>query len=160
MEHAAGTAHEHKLENLKPQPYPGQNIADMLLDVTCHCQALTTAGVWDHLLCSSILSTSLLTDSNEMYCHSLITMKTTLEDELKKVRFMEHAAGTAHLHSKGLTYTIVCDLAETQYQESKGVGKCLLSHTARTPWHCLHPSPDLNFMPLSSASKRASPPHP
>ena len=36
---------------------------------------------------------------------------------------MEHAAGTAHLHSKGLTYTNICDLAKTWYQESKGEGK-------------------------------------
>ena len=33
------------LENIKPQQYPGQNIADMSPDVTYHCQALTTAGV-------------------------------------------------------------------------------------------------------------------
>ena len=36
---------------------------------------------------------------------------------------MEHAAGMTHLHSKGLTYTDICNLAETQYQEAKGVGK-------------------------------------
>ena len=50
-------------------------------------------------------------------------MKATLEDQLKKVRFMEHATGTAHLHSKGLTYADIRDLAKTQYQESKDVGK-------------------------------------
>ena len=33
-----------ELENLKLQQYQGQNIADMSLDVTYHCQALTTAG--------------------------------------------------------------------------------------------------------------------
>ena len=32
-----------ELENIKPQQYPGQNIADMSLDITYHCQALTTA---------------------------------------------------------------------------------------------------------------------
>ena len=36
---------------------------------------------------------------------------------------MEHAAGMAHLLSKGLTYANICDLAETWYQEAKGVGK-------------------------------------
>ena len=36
---------------------------------------------------------------------------------------MEHAAGTTHLHSKGLTYADICDLARTQYQEAKGEGK-------------------------------------
>ena len=95
----------------------------MLLDVTYHYQALTAAGVWDHQLCLSILSTHLLADGNEMYCHSHITMKATLEDELKKVRFMEHAAGTTHLHDKGLTYANICDLTETWYQEANGVGK-------------------------------------
>ena len=95
----------------------------MLLDVTYHYQALTTAGIWDHQLCSSILSAFLLADGDEMYCHSLITMKATLEDELKKVRFMEHVDGTTHLCSKGLTYADICDLAKTWYQEAKGVGK-------------------------------------
>ena len=50
-------------------------------------------------------------------------MKPTLEDELKKVRFMEHAAGTTHLCSKGLPYANISDLTKTQYQEAKGVGK-------------------------------------
>ena len=95
----------------------------MSLDAAYNCQALTTAGIWDHQICLSILSAFLLTDGDEMYCHSLITMKATLEDELKKVRFMEHAAGTAHLNDKGLTYANICDLAETWYQEAKGVGK-------------------------------------
>ena len=36
---------------------------------------------------------------------------------------MENAAGTTHLHDKGLTYANICDLAKTQYQETKGVGK-------------------------------------
>ena len=112
-----------EVENIKPQQYPGQNVADMSLDVTCHCQALTTAGIWDHQLCSSILLASLLTNGNELYYHSLITIKGTLEDELKKVRFMEHATGMNHLHNQGLTYTDICDLTETQYQEAKGVGK-------------------------------------
>ena len=59
-------SHEHfktmkcELENIKPQQYLGQNIADMLLDITYHCQALTTAGVWDRQLCWSILSAFLL----------------------------------------------------------------------------------------------------
>ena len=112
-----------KIEYLKPQQDPGQNITDMSLDVTYHCQALTTAGICDHQLCLSILSTFLLTNGDEMYHHSLTTMKDTLEDKLKKVRFMEHAAGTTHLCSKGLTYANICDLAETWYQEAKGVGK-------------------------------------
>ena len=60
-----------ELENIKPQQHPGQNIADMSLDMTYHCQALTTAGVWDHQLCSSILSAFLLTNGNELYCDSL-----------------------------------------------------------------------------------------
>ena len=103
---------KHELENLKPQQYTGQNVA-----------VLTTAAIWDHQLCSSILSAFLVVDSNEMYCHSLITMKATLEDKLRKVRFMEHAAGATHLHSRGLTYANICDLAETWYQKSKGVAK-------------------------------------
>ena len=77
-----------KLESIKLQQYQGQNITDMLLDVTYHCQGLTTAGIWDHQLCSSILSAFLLANGDEMYHHSLITMKSTLEDKLKKVRFM------------------------------------------------------------------------
>ena len=36
---------------------------------------------------------------------------------------MEHAAGNTQDCSKGLTYANICDLAETWYQESKGVGK-------------------------------------
>ena len=55
-----------------------------------------------------------------MYC---FTMKATLEGKLKKVRFMEHASGTTHLHDKGLTYANICVLAKTRYQEAKGVGK-------------------------------------
>ena len=39
-----------ELENLKPQQYPGQHITDMSLDVTDHCQALTTAGICNRLL--------------------------------------------------------------------------------------------------------------
>ena len=54
-----------EFESIKPQQYPGQNIADMSLDMTYHCQALTTAGVWNHQLCSSIPSTFLLADGNE-----------------------------------------------------------------------------------------------
>ena len=50
-------------------------------------------------------------------------MKVTLEDELKKVRFIEHAAGITHLCSKGLTYADISDLAKPWYQEAKGVGK-------------------------------------
>ena len=112
-----------ELENIKPQQYPGQNVTDMSLDMTYHCQALTTAGVWDHQLCSSILSTFLLTNGDEMYCHSLIAMKASLEDELKKVRFMEHADGTTQIHRNRLTNAGICDLTETWYEEAKGVGK-------------------------------------
>ena len=50
-------------------------------------------------------------------------MKATLEHEFKKVRFMEPVGGTTHLHSKGLTYTDICDVGITQYQEFIGVGK-------------------------------------
>ena len=50
-------------------------------------------------------------------------MKVTLEDELKKVKFMEHATGMTHLHDKGLTNADICDLTKTWYQEAKGVGK-------------------------------------
>ena len=95
----------------------------MSMDVTYHCQALTTADICDHQLCLSILLAFLLAGGDVLYCHSLITMKVTLEDKLKKVRFMEHATGMTHLHDKGLTYTDICNLAETQCQESKGVGK-------------------------------------
>ena len=112
-----------RVRKLQASAYPRQNIADMSLDVTYHCQALPRAGVWDHQLCLSILSALLLANGIEIYCHSLITMKATLEDELKKVQFMEDAAGTTHLSDKGLTYTNICDLAKTWYQEAKSVGK-------------------------------------
>ena len=125
----------------------------MSLDVTYHCQALATTGVWEHLLCLSILSTFLLADGNKMYCHSLITMKATLEDELKKVRFMEHAAGTTHLHIKGLTYANICNLTEKQYQEAQLSG--LLPHMPRNPRHHLLPSPKPKSMPLSNAFRRS-----
>ena len=121
----------------------------MMLDVTYNCQALTTAGIWDHQLCSSILLGFLLNDCDELYCHSLITMKVTLEDKLKKVRFIEHAAGMTHLHSKGLTYTDICDLAETQYEEAKGVGKWPPATQPRTPRHHLLPSPAMKSTPWS-----------
>ena len=137
-----------KLENLKLQQYPGQNITNMLLDITYCCQSLTMDGIWDHQLCLSILSTFLLANGDEMYHHSLITMKDTLEDKLKKVRFMEHATGMTHLCSKGLTYADICDLAKTRYQESKGVGKWPpAAQGLQGPTFILYPS----------ASKRASP---
>ena len=123
----------------------------------CCCQALTTAGIWHHQLCLSILSAFLLADGDEMYHHSLITMKATLEDKLKKVRFMEHAAGTTHLCNKGLTYADICDLAETQYQEARVWVSGLLSHTPRTPRHCLLPSLKPKSMPLSDAFRRVRP---
>ena len=50
-------------------------------------------------------------------------MKVTLEDKLKFVRFMEHATGMTDLLDKGFTYADICDHAETQYQEAKGVAK-------------------------------------
>ena len=77
----------------------------------------------DKILIPSILSAFLFTNGDEMYHHSLITMKVTLEDKFKKVRVMEYAAGTTYLSDKGLTYTSICELAETQYEEAKGVGK-------------------------------------
>ena len=77
----------------------------------------------EYQLCSSILSGFLLANGDELYCHSLITMKVTLEDELKEVRFMEHAAQMTHLCSKGLNYADICDLNKTWYQEAKGVGE-------------------------------------
>ena len=85
-------------------------------------------------------------------------MMVTLEDELKKVRIKEHAAGMTHLLSKGFIYADVCDLAKTQYQEAKGVGSGLL-HMPRTPRHRLSPSPTMKPTPLSNAFRRASPPH-
>ena len=36
-----------ELENTKPKQSPGQNVADMSLGVTYHCQALSTCGIWD-----------------------------------------------------------------------------------------------------------------
>ena len=132
---------KHGLENLKPQQYPGQNATDMSLDVTYHCQALTTAGICDHQLHSSILFTFLLADSDEMYHHSLITMKATLEDELKKVRFVEHATGTSHLHSKGLpTLTSV-----TLLKLSKGIQGC--GQVASCCSH-IHPLPSPHTCPV------------
>ena len=77
----------------------------MSQDVTYHCPALTTAGVRDHQIYLSILSAFLLHNGDELYHHSLITMKVTLEDELKRVRFMEHAGIMTNLCDKGLTYT-------------------------------------------------------
>ena len=90
-------------ENIKPQRYPGQNVEYMSLGITYQCQALTIAGIWDYQLCLSILSAFLLADGNELYHDSLIMMKVTLEDEVKKVRLMEEDAGMTHLLSKGLT---------------------------------------------------------
>ena len=120
---------KHESENIKPQQYPEQDISKMSLDVTYCCKALTTAGIWDHQLCSSILFAFLCTDGTEIHCHSLIAMKATLEDELRKVRFMDHADGTTHRCSKGGTYGDICDLAKTWYQEGKGMAKC---HPNRT----------------------------
>ena len=73
-------------------------------------------------------------------------MKVTLEDEIKNVRFMEHAAGMNHLCSKGLSYADICDLAETQYKEAKGVGKWPPSaHTSSSHMHHLpRTSPNWN----------------
>ena len=101
----------------------------MSLDVTYPCHAVTTAGMWDHQVCLSILSAFLLADGNEMYCYSLTTMKATLEDELKKVQFMEHTAGTTCLSNKGLTYANICDLTETLYQD-----QWILFRTFKTSW--------------------------
>ena len=44
---------------------------------------------------------------------------------------MEHATRMIHLHSKGLTNAIICNLAETWYQESKGVAKWPLATHAK-----------------------------
>ena len=117
----------------------------MSLDVTYPCHAVTTACMWDHQVCLSILSAFLLADGNEMYCHSLTTMKATLEDELKKVQFMEHTAGTTCLSNKGLTYTNICDLTETLYQESKCVGM----------WPPATPAKDSNTLPSTFTQTEA-----
>ena len=139
------------LENIKPQQYPGQNIIDMSLDVTYGCQALTTAGVRDHQLCSSILSAFFLTDGNEMYHHSLSTMKATLEDELKKVRFMEHVLEPPTFATKDLPLpTFVTSLKLSTKKPRVWVSDLLL-HMPRTPRHCLLPSPKPKSMPLSNA---------
>ena len=119
----------------------------MLLDVTYHCQALTTAGIWDHQLCSSILSAFLLADGNELYCYSLITMKVTMEDELKKVRFREHATGTTHLHSKGLTYADIHALLKCSTKKPRVWVSGLLPHMPRTPRHHLSPSSATSRLP-------------
>ena len=124
-----------KLEKIKPQQFPGQNVADMSLDMTYHCQALTTAGICNHQLCLTILYTFLLTNCNELYCHSLINMKVILEDKLRMVRFMEPTAGITHLCSNGLTSADICDLAKTQYQEAKGGCKWPPAKP-RTQRHC------------------------
>ena len=112
----------------------------MAIPRTKHHQYVTGCdlllSIWDHELCSSILSTFLHANSNEMYCCSLINMKASLENKC----------------SKGLTYTNIFDLANTRYQEAKGV------HTPRTPRHSLCLLPDLKSMPMSSISQRASPP--
>ena len=44
---------------------------------------------------------------------------------------MEHAAGTTHLLDKGLPYADICELTETWYQGTKGVGKW-------PPSYCTH----------------------
>ena len=127
------------------------------LDVTYCCQALTTTGIWDHQLCLSILSTFLLADGKEMYHHSLITMKATLEDKLKKVRFMEHAAGTTRPSDKELTYTNICDLAKTQYQEAKGVSKWSLAAHAKDSKAPPSTFTQAEVMPFFNIFKRVKP---
>ena len=67
---------------------------------------------------------------------------------------MENTAGTTHLCDKGLTYANICDHAETQYQEVKGVGKWPpATHTLE----CLLTSPKLTSTPLSNTFRRVSP---
>ena len=146
-----------KFEQHQATQYPGQKVTDTSLDVTHCCQALTTAGIWDHQLHSSILFAFLLTNGNELYCHSLITLKVTREDELKKARFMEHAAGITHLHSKGLSYADIVTLPELGTKKPKVWVSGLLPHIPRTPRHHLLPSPMPKSMPLSNASRRANP---
>ena len=57
-----------------------------------------------------------------MYHHSLITVKATLEDEVKKIRFMEYAAGTSVTKDFPMP-TSATSLTKTWHQETKGVGK-------------------------------------
>ena len=51
---------KHKLENIKLQQYPGQNVTDMSLDMDYHWQALTTADISDHQLLNSSPVTSVI----------------------------------------------------------------------------------------------------
>ena len=136
---------KHELENIRPQQYAGQNIADMSLDVTNHCQALTTGGVWDHQLCLSILSTFLLAADDEMYHHSVITMKPTLEDELKKVA------------TKNLPMPTFVTLLKLSTKKPRVCVSGRLLLMPRTPRHHLLPSTKLKSMPLFNAFRRVSP---
>ena len=146
-----------ELENIKPQQYPRQKSTDMSVDVTYHCQALTTSGIWDHQLCLSILSTFLHTNSNEMYCHSLITMKTTLRDELKKVKSMEHAGGTTFA-AKDLPMPTFETSLKLSTMKPRVWVSALLPHMPRNPRHHILPSARPKSTPFSSTFNRTSPP--
>ena len=148
------TTMKRELENIKPQQYPGQHVSNMSLDVTYHCQSLTTAGILDHQLCLSILSAFLLTNVTEMYHHSLITMKATPKDKLKKDSWsmpLEPPTFT----TKDLPMSAFVTSLYLGTKKSR-VWVCgLLPHMPRTPRHHILPSPKPKSVPLSNAFRRS-----
>ena len=75
-----------------------------------------------------------------------------------KVRFIDHAAGTTHLHDNGFTYTNICDLTETQHQNKPRVWVSgLLPHMPTPLRHHLLSSPKLKSIPLSNAFRKVRP---
>ena len=94
----------------------------------------------------SILSAFLLTNGDEMYCHSLITMKATLED-------LEPPTFTA----KDLRMLTFVTSSKLGTKKPRVWVSGLLLHMPRTPRHYLLPSPKPKSMPLSNAFRRASP---
>ena len=70
---------------------------------------------------------------------------------------MEHAAGMTHLSEKGLTYADISDLAETQYPEPKGVGKCPPAAHAKDSKALPSSFTHAKSTPLSNAFRRDSP---
>ena len=128
----------------------------MSLVVTYHCQALSTLGIWDHQLCSNILSAFFLANGDEMYHHSLTTMKSTLDDRLKKVRFIEHATGTTHFVTKDLPMLTFVTSPKLSTKKPRVWVSGLLPHMPRTPSPHLLPSHRLKLTPISNAFRRIS----
>ena len=144
-------AMKYELENLKLQQYPGHNVTDMSLGVTYHCQARSTAGIRDHQLCSSMLSAFLLANSDEMYHHSHSMNSRRLDSWSMLLETPKTAA-------KDLPMPTSVTLLKLGTKNPRVWVSGLLPHMPWTPRHDLCLQPKLKSMPLSSGSKKASPP--